>query len=658
MITVGTSFYTLSSHATDVSTSPSVSETLLGKLLVLKERGQTSEAIALAEIFVQQNPFAADFRDLLAEMYLSSGDYNKSLAHAEASFRMNINNHRAQEATAKVLLRQKKWQDFFSFTEKLGTPTGPILILKARALLNTDQVSEAKKIVAEHEAVLLKDFEYYELLGELETKSKNFIAAYKNYRVAFEMNSSSAELQYKMGKSLTELKRFEEAEKIFAYLATQYTACNGCRYQYLSALAKQDRWDLVGALLSQWHQEEPRSEWLALSYARLLLFVGDKDLAVKIIDTHLKASPVTSHALDLKFSLESWVSAANKKARQPANSETLYRVQEADTISGISKRIYGSARFAPQILKANPSLDPLKLKLGAKLVLPDSIVAHILNPPVLVDSKSLWVAEILGSEPALEGTWMKRTARKPAFSDVDKEMTDSAKSLFPRTYLEFSSGPLSQSFVMESPTLSANLAKQTGLQVSVLGSYQFSNSSFFLQSELVYQQASYEGIVGYSPNSLDVKQHALRVLPGYTLWEHEKSRFDVLVGWGYHDRILQQTSPNVVLSSYENHGPVVGINGNWAASSRFSVFGSGSFSTVTGHNEKSVRSGVFLEGQRLNLGAGLSYAVGQDYEVFAGVQYSAEQIQFSGSDQRGLQNIKERADAIAFPLGFRTRFGK
>jgi nucleoid-associated protein YgaU len=49
-----------------------------------------------------------------------------------------------------------------------------------------------------------------------------------------------------------------------------------------------------------------------------------------------------------------------------------HTVQSGETLSSISKAAYGSANFYPHILRANPGLDPVKLRPGMSINLPDA----------------------------------------------------------------------------------------------------------------------------------------------------------------------------------------------------------------------------------------------------------------------------------------------
>lgn len=59
-----------------------------------------------------------------------------------------------------------------------------------------------------------------------------------------------------------------------------------------------------------------------------------------------------------------------ERGATPATSRT-HVIREGETLSTISATAYGSANLYPHILKANPGLDPAKLKIGQTINLPD-----------------------------------------------------------------------------------------------------------------------------------------------------------------------------------------------------------------------------------------------------------------------------------------------
>ena len=60
-----------------------------------------------------------------------------------------------------------------------------------------------------------------------------------------------------------------------------------------------------------------------------------------------------------------------------------YRVRPGQTLSSIAAEVYGNSQSWKQIAKANPTVNPAKLKVGTKLMLPDVSVVHP-HPSVVV----------------------------------------------------------------------------------------------------------------------------------------------------------------------------------------------------------------------------------------------------------------------------------
>ena len=60
-----------------------------------------------------------------------------------------------------------------------------------------------------------------------------------------------------------------------------------------------------------------------------------------------------------------------------AGASTSYTIQEGDTLAEISEQFYGEERYWKQILNANPGLDPGRLFVGKKIVMParEAVVA-------------------------------------------------------------------------------------------------------------------------------------------------------------------------------------------------------------------------------------------------------------------------------------------
>src|SRR5207248_4647678 len=63
---------------------------------------------------------------------------------------------------------------------------------------------------------------------------------------------------------------------------------------------------------------------------------------------------------------------AETSASSSSAAAHTHRVQSGETYSSISIAAYGSPRFYPAIMKANPGIDPAHLKVGMTINLPDA----------------------------------------------------------------------------------------------------------------------------------------------------------------------------------------------------------------------------------------------------------------------------------------------
>jgi nucleoid-associated protein YgaU len=83
---------------------------------------------------------------------------------------------------------------------------------------------------------------------------------------------------------------------------------------------------------------------------------------------------IVSRPIDAPVSARSQATAsvfADPQTPTPLPMRT-HIVQSGETLSSISKAAYGSANFYPHILRANPGLDPVKLRPGMTINLPDA----------------------------------------------------------------------------------------------------------------------------------------------------------------------------------------------------------------------------------------------------------------------------------------------
>ncbi len=66
-------------------------------------------------------------------------------------------------------------------------------------------------------------------------------------------------------------------------------------------------------------------------------------------------------------------SSAGLKAPTAGPGQKVYTIADGDLLGSIAKREYGSAKYWPAIVKANPGLNPNRLPIGSKILLPSAV---------------------------------------------------------------------------------------------------------------------------------------------------------------------------------------------------------------------------------------------------------------------------------------------
>jgi nucleoid-associated protein YgaU len=85
----------------------------------------------------------------------------------------------------------------------------------------------------------------------------------------------------------------------------------------------------------------------------------------------LVPAPVTPLAAEAAKPLEASPSAVTPAAPVEKAEPREHVIASGDTLEKISKQYYGSTRHIAEIERANPELDPMRLRVGRKILLPD-----------------------------------------------------------------------------------------------------------------------------------------------------------------------------------------------------------------------------------------------------------------------------------------------
>lgn len=144
-----------------------------------------------------------------------------------------------------------------------------------------------------------------------------------------------------------------------------------------------------------------------------LLATGQQPSAVTSTPTGHDAQPVGSTGGTMEGSAPAANSTAGSDSSAAANTPAstsnspgqgsrTYKVQKGDTLSSIAKATYGSANYYPHILRANPGLEPQKLRPGMVINLPDpeQVVPHGTTQP----SEGSGTAEGSTNAPAVDAS--------------------------------------------------------------------------------------------------------------------------------------------------------------------------------------------------------------------------------------------------------------
>jgi nucleoid-associated protein YgaU len=91
-----------------------------------------------------------------------------------------------------------------------------------------------------------------------------------------------------------------------------------------------------------------------------------------------------------------------------AGRSTTYVIKSGDNFSTIARDVYGNSHFYPHIMRANPDIDPAKLRPGMKIVLPD---------PASVNPVESATPVVNPTTPTVKRTTTSTSSDKPVAAD-------------------------------------------------------------------------------------------------------------------------------------------------------------------------------------------------------------------------------------------------
>jgi nucleoid-associated protein YgaU len=114
---------------------------------------------------------------------------------------------------------------------------------------------------------------------------------------------------------------------------------------------------------------------------------------------------------DPKISSEPLNSGASSSSAAPATQasassagQRTHRIAQGETFASISTAAYGSSRYYPAIIKANPGVDPNHLKVGMTITLPDIGTPGVRPTTPSADEAVHASAHVASAAPGIDAT--------------------------------------------------------------------------------------------------------------------------------------------------------------------------------------------------------------------------------------------------------------
>jgi nucleoid-associated protein YgaU/cytochrome c-type biogenesis protein CcmH/NrfG len=789
-------------------------EATLGLATALQGQGKNDQSRELLGALLKDNPLDVEGIFLLAEIYLAEGKPDMARKELTRIRVLRPNLEGLEERLADVSLRLGETefakQEYERLLKKKQLSSRGILQL-ARLRISSGELEGAHELIESFESQFSMSLEAFLIKAEYLVLVNRKPEAEVAFRRGIQFGERNPESWKGYARFLLEERRFAEAQKMWenvvaldpqnwtfrhalgeAFELGDNLVAARKAYNYALALApgedqimfslvrveeKAGAMDRVGARLQAWVKEYPQKTWVALSYARLLLAIGQRDRAREVAKVARKSNPDAPELKDFEqivsdesFSMpkelveQNRVAAIRREAsvvrevdggatlepqpkerehivrkgdflgtistkfygtsrlwkkildanrdrmRRPEDLrpglrlripslegqrktedsplgsrirpvqpiETIYVVKRRETLSSISKKLYGSTKHWRKIYEANRKKlrSPRSVYAGLKLTVPG------LNPPPQVPESQPIVAAVVEdlavpaevSDLVVEDTLAFQSAapsrrnasllvtpnsvRLPELNksapDENEEKADALPFEVPEVKggFQFSAmaGPLRESIRLNASGFSSNLPAKLGFMVGAEAGYSFEASPWELASRVVYSQTTFDGLLGVSPTKIQVDRMRLALLTKMA------SGWDPLVfriGYEIGTRDVRETVPRVVVTNREQAGLLLGANLRQRIG--LSYVGMGDFEVFLPHRtrEKSTTTGFHTSSLSLELGAGIGRRFGKSTEASLGLKARMEMSSFDGTGSRGSSNGRERELLVTLPLEVR-----
>lgn len=393
-------------------------EATLGLAAALNGQGKAPEASALLGEYLASSPMDVAALMLQSDMWMAQGlpdRAQKELSRVRV-LRATQEGLEEKSALVKAALGQKadavKALEALRSAGKLSQTSFPAL---ARLQLESGNAVAAESVLAdfdkqfsasaESHLLMAKALEAQKKLPESEVSYRRAIQAgqgipaywlaygeflqgqkrapesRKIMESALALDPASSELQLKVAEAYELSDDHEAAVKAFSHALSQSPGNDKAMYGIVRVEEKRGAMDQVGARLQAWSKKYPEKSWVVLSYARLLMAIGQPARATEALAESLKEVPGQAEVRDFLVRVKD--APASFDAMEPEVAEPpspravasfgeIYVVKEGDLLGTISAKVYGTSKHWRRILDANRDKlqSPDGLSTGMKLKIP------------------------------------------------------------------------------------------------------------------------------------------------------------------------------------------------------------------------------------------------------------------------------------------------
>ncbi|MGE3263143.1 MAG: tetratricopeptide repeat protein [Bacteriovoracia bacterium] len=405
-------------------------EATIGLAAALAGQGKVNQGIEILRENIANFPSDVQSHLKLSDLFLDSGQAEAAKNELEKVKFLRPGHPELREREGLIRAAMGKKSEAISILESLREKESlseTSFTKLAKLQLDQGNKADALRVLEDRESRYAPSKEAYLLTAATLKAQKKFPKAEIYYRRAVQLESDDPALWFSYGEFLLEAGRVEEGREtlekglrldpspahltnvasIFERTGLQQAAVDTyarvlqlspgndkAMFGIVRIEEKRGYIDRVGSHLQNWNEEFPKKVWVALSYSRLLLAVGQKTKAQEIAKNALAVSPDNSELGEFLARLKGEqpmnlprVEIDSPKPesirREPAKeTRNTYIVGPGEVLGVISSKVYGTSKLWRKIFDANRRLlsSPDSVEPGMKLKIPEVRGRNILLP--------------------------------------------------------------------------------------------------------------------------------------------------------------------------------------------------------------------------------------------------------------------------------------